>query len=183
MACKPPVQPLAIATQATGRPLPIVTTLPPELLEAVKTTFTQWQIVEKTDYSNTWYSFYDSSYNACWARTDINDDQQADYAVLLKKQNELQLVICMGRRDHAYTPYSVYKTTIHSTNQQPVLTTGVTVAPPGQTDVVTPRIQSLLLKSNGFALLELEALAKIFYWQQDSIKTFSCTNTVLSDTF
>src|SRR5687767_5792449 len=71
--------------------------LPKQIANYLHETFPQWRVVEKSDYSNTWWSFYDSSYNPCWVRTDINDDQLADYAVLLKKEAALRLVICTGK--------------------------------------------------------------------------------------
>ncbi|HEX6429735.1 MAG TPA: hypothetical protein VF008_18710 [Niastella sp.] len=165
------------ATQA-----PVVTTvrhpngdttlLPQTLKDYLKTYFPQWQVVAKADYSKTWWSFYDSSYNPCWVRTDINDDQLADYALWLKKDNLLHLVICTGTANHSFVHYTANDLTIPFNEKEPNLTMGVAVAPPAQIDVAYPRMQSLILKSNGFALMELEERTRIFYWDNDSIQTF-----------
>jgi hypothetical protein len=148
------------------------TVLPLPLVSFLKTNFPQWRVVEKTDYSKTWWSFYDSSYNPCWARTDINDDQLADYALWLKKNNQLQLVICTGTVDLSFTPFIVNNSNSGFNEKAPDLAIGIAIAPPAQIDVVSPQIQSLQLKSNGFARLELEERTRIYYWHNKRIQTF-----------
>jgi hypothetical protein len=148
------------------------TLLPQPLTAYLKTHLPQWQVVEKADYSKTWWSFYDSSYNPCWARTDINDDQLADYALWLKKNNQVRLVICTGTTGHSFAHYTASDNHIAINEREPNLTMGVAIAPPAQVDVAYPRIQSLILKSNGFALMELEERTRIYYWEKDTIQTF-----------
>jgi hypothetical protein len=149
------------------------TVLPQTLVAYLKTNFPQWQIVSKADYSKTWWSFYDSSDNPCWARTDINDDRLADYALWLKKDNMLRFVIFTGTASHSFAHYTANDINVaFNEKEHNNLTMGVAVAPPAQIDVAYPRIQSLLLKSNGFALMELEERTRIFYWKNDSIQTF-----------
>ena len=146
--------------------------LPKELMNSLRDSFPQWQLVEKSDYSKTWWSFYDSSYNPCWARTDINDDQLADYAIWLKKDAQLRLLICTGKTNTAYH----YTIVIDSNNvfneKEHNLSMGIAVASPAQIDIVRPQIQSLILKSNGFAVMELEAQTRIYYWENGGIQTF-----------
>lgn len=148
------------------------TVLPQEVVNSLHNTFPQWRIVEKGDYSKTWWSFYDSSYNPCWARTDINDDQLADYAIWLKKDTQLRLVISTGKTNTAFN----YTIVIDSNNvfneKDHNLSMGIAVAVPAQIDVVRPNIQSLILKSNGFAVMELEAQTRIYYWENSGIQTF-----------
>lgn len=148
------------------------TVLPQEIVSSLRDTFPQWQVVEKSDYSKTWWSFYDSSYNPCWARTDINDDQLADYAIWLKKDAQLRLLICTGKTNTTYN----YTIVIDSNNvfnkKEHNLSMGIAVASPAQIDIVQPQIQSLILKSNGFALMELEAQTRIYYWENEGIQTF-----------
>lgn len=134
--------------------------------------FPQWQVVEKNDYSKTWWSFYDSSYNPCWARTDINDDQQADYALWLKNETQLRLVICTGKADGSYNHAIVIDSNKVFNEKAHGLSMGIAVAPPAQIDVVKPRLQSLVLKSNGFALMELEERTRIWYQENERIQTF-----------
>jgi hypothetical protein len=148
------------------------TALSPSMLNYLNKTFPQWKVVEKSDYSKTWWSFYDSSYNPCWARTDINDDWQTDYALWLKKETQLRLVICTGKADGSYNYTIVIDSNKVFNEKEHNLSMGIAVAPPAQIDVVKPRIQSLVLKSNGFALMELEERTRIWYQENERIQTF-----------
>ncbi|MBO9202958.1 MULTISPECIES: hypothetical protein [Niastella] len=171
-ACKQPITQNSLAATIPNYTTPAPAHLPQPLTDYFKSTFPQWRVVEKSDFSTTWWSFYDSSYNPCWARTDINDDQLADYAVWLKNNAQYKLVICMGATTNSFTHYIIDD--IHTTNNngEHQLETGVAVAPPAQIDVVLPHIQSLVLQSNGFVLMELEIRTRIYYWQNDSLQTF-----------
>lgn len=171
-ACDEPVQQVAPEVFITDTTHQYPTVLPQALVDYITVHFPQWRLVEKTDYSNTWWSFYDSSYNPCWARTDINDDRLADYALWLKNDSLAQLIICTGTSGHAFTHYIAKHPTILFNENDHNLVHGVAVVPPAQIDVVSPRIQSLILKSNGFALLQLEERTRIYYWQKDSLQTF-----------
>jgi hypothetical protein len=170
IACnEPPIPSPATDNNNTNH---YTTVLPQELTSYLETSFPQWRIVEKKDYSKTWWSFYDSSYNPCWARTDINDDRRADYAVWLTKDNQLRLVICNGRANKSFTHFIIPVIPGSFNEKEHDLSMGIAVAPPAQIDVVSPRIQSLILKSNGFALMELEERTRIFYWENATIQTF-----------
>jgi hypothetical protein len=146
--------------------------LPQEMVNYLHETFPQWRVVEKSDYSKLWWSFYDSSYNPCWVRTDINDDQLADYAVWLKKDAQLRLVICTGEANKLFNHTIAIDSSNAFNEKEHNLMRGIAVAPPAQIDVVKPRIQSLILKSNGFALLELEERNRIYYWENGGLQTF-----------
>src|SRR5688572_5003467 len=171
MACRERTATLRTAASVTSLPS-YPTVLPQTIKNYLQTTFPQWQIVEKSDYSKTWWSFYDSSYNPCWARTDINDDQLADYALWLKKDMQLQLVICTGKDNQSFSHTIVIDSANAFSEKSHNLSMGVAIAPPAQIDVAKPRIQSLILKSNGFALLELEEQTRIYYQERDRIQTF-----------
>jgi hypothetical protein len=170
-ACKEqtPKPPIA-ANTSTTTPYPV--DLPQEIVHYLHETFPQWQVVEKSDYSKTWWSFYDSSYNPCQARTDINDDQLADYAVWLKKDSQLRLVVCMGKANRLFNHTIAIDSNIVLNENRHNLSIGIAVAPPAQIDVVKPRIQSLVLKSNGFVVMELEERSRIFYWENEGLQTF-----------
>jgi hypothetical protein len=146
--------------------------LPQQVTNYLHHVYPQWHIVEKSDYSKTWWSFYDSSHNPCWARTDINDDQLADYALWLKKETRLRLVICTGKTNQSFSHTIVIDSNNVFNEREHNLSMGIAIAPPGQIDVVKPRIQSLILKPNGFALMELEERTRIYHWANDSIQTF-----------
>ena len=170
-ACKEQTPKVAIAANtSTTIHYPVV--LPQEIVHYLHETFPQWRVVEKSDYRKTWWSFYDSSYNPCWARTDINDDQLADYAVWLKKDTQLRLVVCTGKANRLFNhSIAIDSNTVLKENRHN-LSIGIAVAPPAQIDVVKPRIQSLVLKSNGFALMELEEQSRIYYWENEGLQTF-----------
>lgn len=172
IACDERMMQAATTASITDTTQQFSTVLPRTLVDYVMAHFPQWQLVEKTDYSKTWWSFYDSSYNPCGVRTDINDDRLADYALWLKKDNLVQLIICTGTTSHSFTHYIADLPNITFNDKEHNLHHGVAVAAPGQIDVVLPRIQSLILKSNAFALLELEERTRIYYWQNDSLQTF-----------
>lgn len=146
--------------------------LPQTVTNYLQHAFKQWRVVEKSDYSKTWWSFYDSSHNPCWARTDINDDQLADYALWLKKETQLRLVICTGEAHQWFSHTIVIDSSNVFNEAEHNLSMGIAIAPPAQIDVVKPRIQSLILKPNGFALMELEERTRIYHWANESIQTF-----------
>lgn len=171
IACKQQV-PKSLWTASPPTTFHYPAVLPLEMVNYLHDTFPQWQVVEKSDYSKTWWSFYDSSYNPCWARTDINDDQLADYAVWLKKDSRLRLVICTGKTTQSFNHTIAIDANQLLNENAPGLSTGIAVAPPAQIDVVQPAIQSLVLKSNGFALMELEERSRIYYWENEGLQTF-----------
>lgn len=171
-ACDEQAMQTPVVAASKQNPNHVTTVLPQTLAEYLSMNCPQWHVVEKADYSKTWWSFYDSSYNPCWARTDMNDDQLADYALLMKKDNQLRLVICTGTASHSFVHYTANNFPVTFNEKERNLTVGIAVAPPAQIDVAYPRLQSLLLKSNGFALMELEERTRIFYWHKDSIQTF-----------
>jgi hypothetical protein len=146
--------------------------LPQEMVNYLHQTFPQWRVVEKSDYSKMWWSFYDSSHNPCWVRTDINDDQMADYAVWLKKDAQLRLVICTGKAHQQFDHTIAIDSSNVFNEKEHNLSMGIAVAPPAQIDVVKPQIQSLILRSNGFILMELEERSRIYYWENGGIQTF-----------
>lgn len=169
--CKEQTPGPLIATD-TSTTIPYPGVLPKEIKHYLYETFPQWQVVEKSDYSKTWWSFYDSSYNPCWARTDINDDQLADYAVWLKKDTLLRLVVCTGKARQLFNHTIVIDSNTALNDNGLNLFTGIAVAPPAQIDVVKPRIQSLVLKSNGFVVMELEERSRLYYWENEGLQTF-----------
>jgi hypothetical protein len=171
LACKEQTPRLPIAAN-TSPPIHYPVVLPQEVVHYLHEALPQWQVVEKSDYSKTWWSFYDSSYNPCWARTDINDDQLADYAVWLKKDTQLRLVVCTGKTNQLFNHTIAIDSNTILNEKGYNLSIGIAVAPPAQIDVVKPRLQSLVLKSNGFVLMELEERNRIYYWENESIQTF-----------
>jgi len=140
--------------------------VPAALNSYLKSNFPDWQIVDTADYDKSWWSFYDRHHIPWIVHTDINDDQLVDHALLLKQHNRLRLVICMGGAQNTFT-----HVVVEGFNQMEKLQYGLVVQPPGQIDVLQPVEQSLMLLTNGFALMELEQPSRIYYWQ-NGIQTF-----------
>jgi hypothetical protein len=144
----------------------IYSPIPPALQTYLQANFPDWPIVDTADYDKSWWSFYDRDHISWIVHTDINDDQLADHALLLKQNNRLRLVICMGAPQNTFT-----HVVVEGFNQMEKLQYGLVVQPPGQIDVLQPSEQSLLLLTNGIALVELEQPSRIYYWQ-NGIQTF-----------
>jgi hypothetical protein len=140
--------------------------VPPALNNYLKANFPDWSVVDTADYDKSWWSFYDTHHIPWIVHTDINDDQLADHALLLKQNNRLRLVICMGAPQNTFS-----HVVVEGFNQMEKLQYGLAVQAPGQIDVLQPQEQSLLLLTNGIALMELEQTSRIYYWQ-NGIQTF-----------
>lgn len=143
--------------------------LPTHVRAYVQTHVAEYTIVDTADYGISWWSFYDRSVIPFAVTTDINDDRFLDYALLVKKNQVLRLVIVLGTA-HGFTHHFIHD--FNEAYKQNNLQYGLMVEPPGQTDVVVPEERSLILPSNGIALMELENKARIYYWQDGGIKTF-----------
>jgi hypothetical protein len=129
-----------------------------------------WSIAERTDYK-IWWSFYDGRSVPFMAVTDLNDDRQADYALMVKKESALKLVILLGKG----ATFTHWIADNFDTTFDPAaidLTYGLTVEVPGRIDIVTPSVQSLIVKSNAFNLMELENRRCVYYWANGEIASF-----------
>ncbi len=129
-----------------------------------------WEMVDTADYAASWWSFYDSRQVPCFITVDINDDQVADHALLMKRSGEVRLVILIGKNDGWYSHR--FADDFSKKLTDPGLIFGIVVEPPAQIDVVYPEEQSLILASNGVTVMELEQRSIIYYWKNDSLKTF-----------
>lgn len=142
-------------------------TIPKNVKNYLNLNFEGWRLVDSDDYDKIWWSFYKKEEMNYLASTDINDDKKADYALILTKNKTYQIIILFGSKD-SFTHWidSSFK------NYGPNLTFGLTVEPPGRTDVIRPQIQSLILKSNAFNLMELENRACIYHSIDNQISVF-----------
>jgi hypothetical protein len=142
--------------------------IPKNIKEELLQQFPSVEIIKKEDYSKLFWDFYDSDTipNECF--TDINNDQLLDYAVLVKKGNNLKLVIITSsKKGYSYwiSPFS------EKINSEGV-NFCITIKPAGRIDVVKKVPESLVLKKNGFLLKNLEQDTLIFYEVDNTIKTF-----------
>lgn len=127
------------------------------------------EIIKKEEYSKLFWDFYDSDAipNECF--TDINNDRLLDYALLVKEDDKLKLVIIISsKKDCTYwiSPFSIENISSKGINFC------LTIKPAGRIDVVKKVPESLVLKKNGFLLKNLEQDNSIFYEDDNEVKTF-----------
>lgn len=73
--------------------------IPQSVKDYVKNNLQGWSIIDTSDYIKSWWSFYERNQIPYFVTIDLNDDQVADFAFILKSQNALRLVILMGSGD------------------------------------------------------------------------------------
>ena len=106
-----------------------------------------------------------------YAIADLNDDRQEDYAFILKSADSLRVVVLLKNGDSfIHWIADNFKATYNAADKD--IQFGVTIDPPGQIDVVIPKIKSLILRSNAFTLMELENRRCIYYWSDGKISVF-----------
>lgn len=146
-----------------------VFTIPKKIKDNVLRQFRSVEIIKKEEYSKLFWDFYDSGTipNQCF--TDINNDQLLDYALLVKDENKLKLVIILSAdKDYSYwiSPFSIENITAEGVNFC------ISIKPAGRTDVVKKVPESLVIKKNGFLLRNLEQDHFVFYEENGQIKNF-----------
>lgn len=143
--------------------------IPKNIKDGLLQQFPSVEIIKKEDYSKLFWDFYDPDTipNECF--TDINNDQVLDYALLVKEDNKLKLVIIMSSKkgySHWISPFSIENINSEGINFC------VTIKPAGRIDVVKKVPESLVLKKNGFLLKNLEQDNFVFYEDDNKIKKF-----------
>lgn len=144
--------------------------IPKPVMDYISARLPDWKLLSISDYGKSWWSFYDSQVIPYAVMTDINDDQLVDYGMLLKKDNTLQLVIIIALGNGRFEHHLLRD--FNTAYREKDVQIGLMVEPPGQIDVVYPEERSLILPSNGIALMELEARSGVYYWQQGAIQSF-----------
>ena len=143
--------------------------VPESVKKYLEEKFNGWELAEMGDYSSLWWSFYDKTHIPYAVSADFNDDQAADYALIIKKADSVKLIVLTGNgtgfRDWGSKDFIL-------DDKAGGIRHGLAVVPPGQIDVLRPEVKSLILKSNGLALYELESRRKIFYLDNESLKIF-----------
>ena len=145
--------------------------IPQTVKDYLTKNFAEWIIPDTADYIKAWWSFYDKTQIPYFVTTDFNDDQAADYAFILKHENSLKLVI-LTSAGNSFTPWIAedFKETLMGPKS---LQFGLAVEPPGRIDcLVDNKEQSLVLQSNGIALMALEQKCTIYYWSSGNYKMF-----------
>jgi hypothetical protein len=148
--------------------------IPQKIKDYVAQNLPGYTIVDTSDYIKAWWSFYDKHQIPCFITMDFNDDQVSDYAMLLKNANSLRLVI-LTASGNSFTQWmpddfnEVYK----GNDVQ----FGLSIEPPGRIDcLVDNKEQSLVLQSNGIALMALEQKVKVYYWSSGKYNLFRVTS-------
>lgn len=144
-----------------------------KVFSQIKNTFLKqnkgMSLIEKENFSKLFWNFYDSDTTPNECCTDINNDQIIDYAFLVKENNKLKVAI-------AYSVKKEYSYWISQFALEEISPEGihfcVTQKPAGRTDVVKKKPESLILKKNGFAIMNLEQESKILYELNGKIQLF-----------
>jgi hypothetical protein len=148
----------------------VTANIPERVMSYIQTHLPDWKVLTIADYGKSWWSFYDSNIIPYAVAVDINDDQLVDYGVLMKKDNALQLVIIIALNNGAFEHRILND--FNAAYRDKDVQTGLMVEPPGQIDVVYPQERSLILPSNGIAVMELEVKSCIYYWQEGQVQSF-----------
>jgi hypothetical protein len=133
-----------------------------------------WTIPDTSDYIKAWWSFYDKNQIPFFVTSDFNDDHVSDYAMILKNSKSIRLVI-LTATGNSYTLWMAddFNEAFGGKDIQ----YGLVIEPPGRTDcIIDNKEQSLVLESNGIALMALEQKCKIYYWHSGHYKTFRVTS-------
>jgi hypothetical protein len=146
--------------------------IPQKVKEYLKSNFKEFVLPDTSDYNKAWWSFYAKEEIPYFTVTDLNDDGNADYGIILKGEKGLYLVILVDLGN-------TFKHWVFGDFSNVVIdiTFGLNAEPPGRTDVVYKgQEQSLVLRSNGITLKNFEFKLRIYYWKDGDIAVF-----VLSD--
>jgi hypothetical protein len=130
-----------------------------------------WMIVDTADYNKLWWSFYDRTQAHNAITVDLNDDRIADHALLMKKGSDLRLVVLLGSANKSYSHWIADDFHPEYDGAVKEIHYGLTVEPPAQIDVLEPEERSLVLQSNAVTLLEMEQRARVYHWENGTIKT------------
>lgn len=141
----------------------------PAISEFLKNNLPEWSVVDTSDYVTSWWSFYDKDQIPYAVVTDMNDDQLPDYGLIMKKADSLSAVLLISSTDTFV--YRMDKEV--STTETGGVEYGLSNEPPGRIDhVVNDEPRSLILTSNGIALMAFEEKLRIYYWQDGRLNRF-----------
>ncbi|MBC7912791.1 MAG: hypothetical protein H7Y07_01595 [Pyrinomonadaceae bacterium] len=145
--------------------------IPQNVIDYLSTHLPGYSIANRSDYTTGWWSFYEPQSTPFVVKTDINDDQIVDYALILKKSNLIELVILTGTKG-SFKHWIAPDFNKNFNPNAKDLHYGLMPQPPGQIDIAYPQIKSLILKSNAINLMDYENRMAIYYWSGDRIEIF-----------
>jgi hypothetical protein len=151
--------------------------IPHDVKKFLLENFTDYKIPDTLDYFKGFCFFFNKgqSYNFIdqipyFVTSDFNDDQLPDFAFILKHFNKLKIVILENKgKNFKYWVDNSFDEKIDKEG----IKYGLYVEPPRKIDCVVDNIpQSLIMKSNGVALMKLEEMIKVYYWENGEYKIF-----------
>lgn len=146
------------------------TTLPQNVQNYLAENLSEWNIPDTADYAKTWWSFHDSNAIPYYVVTDLNDDEIADYSIMVHNDKKITIVFLLGGKDsfsHQFATDFLRPFVKHH------LEYGLSIEPPGRIDIALPEIRSIILKSNAINLLELENRLGIYFFADNRLGVFT----------
>ncbi|MVT09319.1 hypothetical protein [Chitinophaga tropicalis] len=141
--------------------------VPGAVTSYLETYLREWRMCRHEDYDKSFWSFYNTNTLPFFTAVDINDDNKIDYCVLVRKKNELRLVILLSD-GKGFRHWLSDKFPGSATQLQYCLLP----EPPGRMDVAYPVISSLILTNNALNVMQMENRACIYYWDGTAISVF-----------
>ena len=144
--------------------------LPHQVIGYLAKNLPEWKIPDTSDYAKSWWSFHDKKEVPYHVILDLNDDEIADYGLLVHNNSSVKLLLLLGHKtsfDHYWA------TNFNQPFLKGELQYGLAIQPPGRIDIAFPEIRSLILKSNAINLLELENRLAIYYFMNEKLSVFT----------
>ncbi len=144
--------------------------LPHQVIGYLAKDLPEWKIPDTSDYVKSWWSFHDKKEVPYYVVLDFNDDEIADYGLLVHNDATVKLLLLLGNK----TSFNHYwDTNFNQPFLKGELQYGVAIQPPGRIDIAFPEIRSLILKSNAINLLELENRLAIYSFMDEKLSVFT----------
>jgi hypothetical protein len=144
--------------------------IPQKVMNYIQSRQPDWMLPERSDY-HIWWSFYDRDEIPYFATADINDDEKADYAIIVKQDGILQthFLISTGKTYSHWTDESLK---LKTSSSKTVTEYGLQIIEPRQLDYIFKgKDQTVILLRNAVGLMEVENLKKIYYWSEGKLTT------------
>lgn len=142
---------------------------PININQYLQTQLPDYHLIGRREFSKLWWSFYDKIETPYLVISDFNNDGVADYAALISNNKKIALIMLLGNGKsfkHWLAPDFNLKV------EKNGLSYGLSVQPPAQVDAVRPEIKTLYLKNNGIMLNHYEIHSRIYYYDNETFKTF-----------
>lgn len=151
--------------------------IPARVTEYLNVNFPDWNVPDTLEYIQGWCFLFNKSASPYFkdhipyfVTADLNDDNFPDYALILKDSDSLRFIILENSG-------TAFKHFIADDFKEPYPENGIRfglyIEPPRQIDCIVNNIdKSLILKSNGVAVMKLEEMIKVYYWEDGIYHVF-----------